>query len=208
LTELFQLKPEQVLVTNANDRTRRLKELTDKSIGTLPATFPRMFVVPTTIGYVGDSGYRARQMKRVGVYVHGTDNETTLLRKQLIPCQLGVNLFYQDDNFDRTMEFALTWVSEVVVSNKLNFTLEYGGVQFDIKVMSESSVVDMPELDATVENSSPFYEMSLNYQINGYGEANVPDANAMVPIIRSSELNLSYESVTLASGQVSYPAES
>jgi len=196
LAEVFKLKPTQILLTNANDRTRRLKELADKAIGSVPAEFPRVFVVPTTIAYVPDtSGYRARQLKRVGVYTQGTDNATALMRKEFIPVQIGANLFYQDDNFDRAVEFGVTWLSEVVVSSRLNFTLEYGAIPVDIKVTSESTSIDMPELDATAENPTPFYEMALSFQINGYGEANVDDANAMVPIIRSSEINVSYETV-------------
>lgn len=189
--QVFQLKPEQIILTTRTDRAKLAAEASKQATGQSALQFPRVYLVPTSVGLY-EQGYDARRMQLTGVYVNGTDDGTTLKRMHIIPVQMRIEVFYQTQNGDLALDFAFTWLSEAVIRKALGFTLSIGSVPIDVKASSEDTEVAIPEQPSMADDTNPYTELQTSLIVVGMAESSLKydDQDEDVPIVRQSVINL------------------
>lgn len=194
VSDVFQLESNQIIVTSRNDKTRLAADQAKQQNGTGQIKMPRMYLVPNSFSWAGDMGYKARQAQLVGVIYNSDDDDGGYFKKILIPCGMRLEVFYQTESFDTLLDFVADWACRVSVSAGLSFTMNYGSVSKDIKVIADNQDITIPELDATVDNSNPYYEAQTSLVIHGFLESVHPDANSKISAIRQLVQNLEVQS--------------
>lgn len=186
--EVFGLTANQLLLTT---QTTKVQVLADKAKASgVEPKLPRAFLTPTGFGVTDESGYRARPFSNMGVYYAGTDDGNSLRRKHLIPVTFHIGVVFHTNQLNDALEFSATWFSQVVTQRRLSFQLEMGGITIDIQCSNASTDIQIPELDVTVENPNAYMELTGEFSIQGFMEADAPDDNSVVPIIKSNILNV------------------
>ena len=184
LCAVFDLKPEQIILTSTTDKMRQLQNRLN--VDNKDVKLPVMFAKLQSLA-INDTQANNSALSRRGFYGQMDDTPNAIQRIKTVMCSFDFEITFVTDDFWKALRYQCTWL---LASKRkdLNWTLTYANFPFDIQVVLSSNVV-MPERDMDV-NAPNYYECISTLTATGPITGEYIDHEDRVSMIRQVSLNV------------------
>lgn len=194
LGSAFQIPDERIVFFASTDRMRvakRVAELHEGLNGTVKWPVLMLHMNAMRLGFTEQMhAYNTKSMARHGQYLKIAESQDRVLKSNLVPMVMELEVIYMTDSFDQAFRYASSWLSNAV-HNRANFTVNYMNLGIDVRC-EMSPELNTPDREETVDVPNVFEYVST-IRVAGYISDSHPDGTSYIQVLRKPVINVSID---------------
>lgn len=153
-----------------------------------------------TLGHVDQMhAYNTKSMARHGQYLKVAESQDRVLKSNLVPIVMEIEVIYMNDGFDQAFAYACAWLTNAV-HNRLNFTATYMNLSIDVR-SEMSPQLSTPDREESIDQPNVFEYVST-IKVAGYASDQHPDGTSYVQLLHKPVINVSIDGLPSPDPQV------
>jgi hypothetical protein len=133
-------------------------------------------------------GYNTKSLARHGQYLKASESQDRLLKSNIVPIVMELEVIYMTDSFDQAFAYASAWLTNAI-HNRANFTVTYMNLGIDVRC-EMSPELSTPDREESVDMPNVFEYMST-IRIAGYASDQHPDGTSYIQLLHKPVINVS-----------------
>lgn len=114
---------------------------------------------------INPQSYNPKSLPRFGVMGEPNDSQNGMNKNEPVPVNIAIEMTFLTDDIYTMLNFCNRW-TYVTLRKRLNMTIEFDGVNYDIQCETDSSL-SVPEKDMQIEQVNA-YELAAGVIVHGY----------------------------------------
>lgn len=194
LSDTFQIPSERIVFFASTDRMRiadRVAKMHQGLEGSVKWPVLMIHMNSMSLGMVDQMhAYNTKSLARHGQYLKMAESQERILKSNLVPVVMELEVVFMTDAFDAAFGYASAWLANAV-HNRANFTVTYSNVGIDVRC-EMSPTLSTPDREESIDMPNVFEYLS-NIKVAGYISDQHPDGSSYVQILRKPTVSVSID---------------
>lgn len=194
LGQTFGLAPERIVFFASTNRMKiaeQVAKLHEGLEGKIKWPLLLLHLNSLSLGFVeGMHAYNTKSLARHGMYMKAAESQDRLLKSNLVPIVMDIEVIYMTDSFEQAFGYATGWLTNAV-HNRMNFTATYMNLGIDVRC-EMSPQISTPDREESIDQPNVF-EYTSNIKVAGYASDAHPDGTSYVQLLHKPVINVSID---------------